>query len=127
DPDDVVHNLFAAQAWGDSPLGRPIAGTVESIAALTRPQITDFYRQHYRPAAMVVTVAGNVDHEAVVAAVSASFGRNQFLTGDESPVRAHVTSTALEVNPGVQHAKRPLEQINLVVGMQGLTRNDPRR
>ena len=36
DPDDVVHNLFAAQAWGDSPLGRPIAGTVESITALTR-------------------------------------------------------------------------------------------
>ena len=27
DPDDVVHNLFAEQAWGDSPLGRPIAGT----------------------------------------------------------------------------------------------------
>ena len=39
DPDDVVHNLFAAQAWGDSPLGRPIAGTEESIAALTRDQI----------------------------------------------------------------------------------------
>ena len=29
DPDDVVGNLFAAQAWGSSPLGRPIAGTVE--------------------------------------------------------------------------------------------------
>ena len=28
DPDDVVHNLFAAQAWGDSPLGRTIAGSV---------------------------------------------------------------------------------------------------
>ena len=28
DPDDVVHNLFAQQAYGDSPLGRPIAGTV---------------------------------------------------------------------------------------------------
>ena len=39
DPDDVVHNLFAAQAWGDGPLGRPIAGTAESIAALTRDQV----------------------------------------------------------------------------------------
>ena len=37
DPDDVVHNLFAEQAWGsDSPLGRPIAGSVASIEALTR-------------------------------------------------------------------------------------------
>ena len=44
DPDDVVHNLFAAQAWGDSPLGRPIAGTEESIAALTRDEIVAFHR-----------------------------------------------------------------------------------
>jgi predicted Zn-dependent peptidase len=36
DPDDVVHNLFAEQAWGDSPLGRPIAGTVGSIRSLSR-------------------------------------------------------------------------------------------
>ena len=36
DPDDVVHNLFAQQAWGDTPLGRPIAGTEASIGALTR-------------------------------------------------------------------------------------------
>ena len=39
DPDDVVHNLFAAQAWGDSPLGRPIAGTVDTISAMTREQV----------------------------------------------------------------------------------------
>ena len=36
DPDDVVHNLFAHQAWGDTPLGRPIAGTDASITSMTR-------------------------------------------------------------------------------------------
>ena len=60
DPDDVVHNLFAHQAWGDSPLGRPIAGTEASITAMTRAQIHRFYRRHYRPDNMVVAVAGNV-------------------------------------------------------------------
>ena len=40
DPDDVVHNLFAEQAYGArAPLGRPIAGTVESIEAMTRAQV----------------------------------------------------------------------------------------
>src|SRR5687768_3211523 len=48
DPDDVVHNLFAQKAWGDGPLGRPIAGTVASVAALTRDQVARFYRRHYR-------------------------------------------------------------------------------
>ena len=36
DPDDVVHNLFAATAWAGTPLARPIAGTADSIKALTR-------------------------------------------------------------------------------------------
>src|SRR5918998_4436546 len=67
DPDDVVHNLFAEQAYGSSaPLGRPIAGTVGSIEALSRAQIARFYQRHYRPANMVVAAAGNLEHAEVV-------------------------------------------------------------
>src|SRR5690606_37414692 len=94
DPDDVVHNLFAQQAWGDSPLGRPIAGTAESISALSRAQVARFYKRHYRPAAMVVSVAGNIDHASVVRRVRRAFGRNNFLVGDEAPVRPRTGATA---------------------------------
>ena len=127
DPDDVVHNLFAAQAWGDSPLGRPIAGTVESITALTRAQIVRFYRRHYRPANMVVAVAGNVDHAAVVRKIRTSFARNDFLTGDEAPVPPRSAAHGRRVTPGEISATRPFEQVNLVLGMKGLTRQDDRR
>ena len=88
DPDDVVHNLFAQQAWGDGPLGRPIAGTADSISALTRDQVARFYRRHYRASQMVVAVAGNVDHTAVVRQVRKAFGRNGFLASSEPPARA---------------------------------------
>jgi len=127
DPDDVVHNLFAAQAWGDTPLGRPIAGTEESIQALTRGQITRFYRRHYRPANMVVAVAGNLDHASVVGQVRTAFGRNGFLAGSELPVRPTVTEVARKVTAGVSRTTRPLEQVNLVLGVKGLTRSDDRR
>ncbi|WP_378539368.1 M16 family metallopeptidase [Nocardioides sp. GCM10027114] len=127
DPDDVVHNLFAAQAWGDSPLGRPIAGTVSSIAALSRDQVARFYKRHYRPANMVVAVAGNVDHAAVVRQVRKAFGRNHFLAGDEAPVAPRTGARQRRVQPGTLVARRPLEQVNLVLGMNGLTRNDDRR
>ena len=63
DPDDVAHNLFSALAWGDSPLGRPIAGTVASIESMSREQIRRFYQRHYRPERMVISVAhlrGNI-------------------------------------------------------------------
>jgi predicted Zn-dependent peptidase len=127
DPDDVVHNLFASQAWGDSALGRPIAGTVESIQELSRNQIYRFYRRHYRPANMVVAVAGNLDHSAVVRQVRTAFERNGFLSGEELPVRPTVTDEARKVVPGESYATRPLEQVNLVLGVNGLTRSDDRR
>lgn len=128
DPDDVVHNLFAEQAWGPtSPLGRGIAGTVESISALTRAQIVRFYRRHYRPANMVVAVAGNVDHAALVDQVEKSFARRDFLGGDEAPVPPRPARPAKRVHPGTVEATRPFEQVNVVLGMQGLARNDERR
>jgi len=127
DPDDVVHNLVDAQAWGDSPLGRGIAGTQASIAALTRSQIVRFYRRHYRPANMVVSVAGNVEHSAVVRRVRTAFDRNGFLAGEELPVRPTVTDVPRKVATGEARASRPLEQVNLVLAVKGLTRSDERR
>jgi predicted Zn-dependent peptidase len=128
DPDDVVHNLFAEQAWGAaSPLGRPIAGTVETIEAMTRAQIVRFYRRHYRAPNMVVSVAGNLDHAAVVRRVRRSFGRRDFLSGASTPAPPRASRRPARVWPGTVTANRPFEQVNLVLGMEALARHDDRR
>jgi predicted Zn-dependent peptidase len=127
DPDDVVHNLFAHQAWGDSPLGRPIAGTEASITAMTRGQVHRFYRRHYRPENMVVAVAGNLDHNAVVRQVKKAFAREGFLDGRAEPVSPRQTEKARKVTAGEARTVRPQEQVNLVLGVKGMTRTDPRR
>ncbi|WP_307853797.1 M16 family metallopeptidase [Nocardioides palaemonis] len=127
DPDDVVHNLFAAQAWGESPLGRPIAGTEASISAMTRAQIHRFYRRHYRPDTMVVSVAGNVEHTAVVRQVVKAFGRGGFLDTESEPTLSQQSEKARKVQAGESRTVRPQEQVNLVLGVKGLTRTDPRR
>lgn len=126
DPDDVVHNLFAARAWGDSPLGRPIAGTEASIGALTRAQILRFYRRHYRPENIVVSAAGSVDHTALVRQVRKAFGRGGWLDATATPVRPR-HGRHRRVTPGVLAATRPFEQVNVVLGMEGPPRDDPRR
>ena len=36
DPSDTVHEAFAAQLFGDTPMGRPILGSVDSINSITR-------------------------------------------------------------------------------------------
>src|SRR6266700_3314486 len=74
DPSDTVHEAFAAQLFGDTPLGRPILGTVASINAITRDQVFEHYRARYTPPHIVVSAAGNLDHDAVVAGIQAAFG-----------------------------------------------------
>jgi predicted Zn-dependent peptidase len=128
DPDDVVGNLYAEQAWGPSPLGRPIAGTAESIRGLTRAQIVRYYRSRYAPQRMVVAAAGNVDHADVVRRVRKAFAGNGFLadsTARPDPVRGGARTR--RVTPGEAVLRRPFEQVNLVLGVNGLVRTDPRR
>jgi predicted Zn-dependent peptidase len=127
DPDDVAHNLFSARAWGDSPLGRPIAGTAESIQGLTRDQVVGFYHRHYRAHRMVVSVAGNVDHARAVRLVRRAFARNDFLTGSARPVAARQVAKARRAGSGVVEATRQFEQVNVVLGVNGITRSDDRR
>ncbi|MFZ2015177.1 MAG: pitrilysin family protein, partial [Nocardioides sp.] len=127
DPDDVAHNLFSSLAWGDSPLGRPIAGTVASIEAMNRDQVRRFYRRHYRPERMVVSVAGSVDHARLVRLVRRSFARQGFLDGTAEPVVARQHDRSRKAGSGVVEATRQFEQVNVVLGVQGLTRSDPRR
>ena len=128
DADDVVGNLYARKAWGSSPLGRPIAGTSESIAALTRTQIRHYYRARYTPANMVVAVAGNVEHASVVRRVRRAFSRAGFLADpDVRPTPVRRGERARRTSTGDVVERRPFEQVNLVLGVNGLVRTDERR
>jgi predicted Zn-dependent peptidase len=59
--------------------------------------------------------------------VRRAFDRNDFLAGDEAPVALRAGDRARRVHAGTVTARRPLEQVNLVLGVNGLTRNDDRR
>lgn len=69
DPVDVAHEQFATAVLGPHPLGRPIGGTPETIRQVPREAVLDHYRRTYTPAELVVTAAGAVDHDDVVAQV----------------------------------------------------------
>ena len=128
DPDDVVHNLYAEHAWKGSSLGRPIAGTVSSIESLTRAQVTRYYRTRYRPENIVVAAAGNVDHASVVRLVKKAFGRAGFLDDVETlPLPPRRSERTRRTAAGRIGLSRPFEQVNLVLGVNGLVRTDDRR
>jgi len=127
EPDDAVHDLFAERLWGDSPLGRPILGTQESIQTITRRSVAGWYHRRYRPESVVVAAAGNVDHAALVRLVRKGFGAAGMLEGDAAPAPARIGGRAPRVQGGVRLVPRSTEQANLVLGVPGMARTDDRR
>ena len=129
DPADTVHEAFAVQLFGDTPLGRPILGTAGSINAITREQISGHYRARYTPPSLVVAAAGSVKHEAVVASVREAFGGALAAPAQPAQPRLGGLGEALPggAGRGVRLVSRGIEQANLVLGCEGLSRNDDRR
>jgi predicted Zn-dependent peptidase len=128
DPSDLVHEAFAAQLFGDTPLGRPILGTADSINAISRDRIFEHYRARYTPDALVVAAAGNLSHDAVVALVGDAFGP-VLGSDDVTPALPRLTGPEADGphGTGVRLVSRPIEQANLVLGCAGVSRTDPRR
>ena len=128
DPADLVHEEFAAQLFGDTPLGRPILGTVDSINEISRDRIAEHYRSRYTPDALVVAAAGNLSHDTVVRLVQSAFG--PVLAGSAAlPAAARLggTEAGSATGTGVRLLSRPVEQANIVLGCAGLARTDTRR
>jgi predicted Zn-dependent peptidase len=129
DPSDTVHEAFASKLFGDTPLGRPILGTAESINSITRDQIAGHYQARYTPPSLVVAAAGSVDHDAVVDGVREAFG--PVLTAEAAPDAPRLSGLGEAVpggaGRGVRLVSRGIEQANLVLGCEGLSRNDDRR
>src|SRR5271154_4041042 len=63
DPADTVHEAFTAQLFGDTPLGRPILGTTDSINSISRDRIAEHYRARYTPDRLLIAAAGSPDPE----------------------------------------------------------------
>jgi predicted Zn-dependent peptidase len=127
DPSDLVHDIFAEALFGDTALGRPILGTVDSISSITRSVVNGYYRRRYLPEDLVVSIAGNIDHELVVDLVHKGFDRDGFLAEHVArPVKK--SNRPIKTSGGIaQIFKRETEQANIVLGMPGIARHDDRR
>jgi predicted Zn-dependent peptidase len=147
DPSDTAHEAFAAELFGASPLGRPILGTVSSINRISRDQIAEHYQARYTPPHLVVAAAGNLRHEVVVDLVRQAFagvtsgeaagrspapprvgGRYEVSPDERASAAASAgTVDGVQTRPGIRLVSRGIEQANLVLGCNGLSRTDDRR
>jgi predicted Zn-dependent peptidase len=119
-PEDVVHMRLAEALYPGHPLGREVLGTEESIAAMPRADIAAFHDRWYRPANVVVALAGDVDHDEACAALDGFVAAGP---GGERPVRV-----APDAAPVAEVVERlPIEQAHLAAGWWVGGHDDPDR
>ncbi|CAN1500973.1 PqqL Predicted Zn-dependent peptidases [Microbacteriaceae bacterium] len=129
DPQDVVHEAFSSAVLGDHPLGRPIGGTIETITAVSRAAVWEHYQNNYRPQDLVVAAAGSVDHQELIKLVEQGLSVAGWDLGLQAkPVPRRLLNPA-KISRGskLNVIHRPISQVNIMVGSEGLYVDDPRR
>lgn len=119
-PQEWVGVLGDETFWPDNlPLGREVAGTRETVEGIARARLRDYYASHYVPGNLVLSVVGNVEHDAVVEAA-------ERLLGDWAPRETPTWAPCpppLET-PRVRLETRRTEQTNLCLYTLGLPHRD---
>ncbi|HKI25828.1 MAG TPA: pitrilysin family protein [Candidatus Sulfotelmatobacter sp.] len=110
-PDYLVHEIFTQNFFKDHPLGKPILGTKETVKRFERPPVLEAYTHRFAPANMIVSAAGNLDHERFVELVTGHFEQMK-------PVKNGFHSSAPKISSRIiLRNKKALEQVQLCLGV----------
>lgn len=120
DPEEWVSLLIDEAMWPGLPLGRDDAGFVETVAQMKRGQMLNYFDQYYRPNALVISVAGNIDHEQVLEITEQLFG--DWEACEHAPWEECLPPR--DVLP-IALIKKETEQANLCLGTLGVSYASP--
>jgi predicted Zn-dependent peptidase len=110
-PDYLVHETFMQNFWKDHPLGRPILGTKATVRSFDQASLFDFYGGRFCGGNLVLTAAGNLQHEQLLDMVVKRF---ENLPQGTAPLEAAMPQARSRI---VLKQKKALEQVQLVMGV----------
>ncbi len=129
----AIDQLFEEVAFGDCPLGWDIGGTEQTVRALSREELWQYYQRHYSPRNMVLVVAGNIqprrmkkllryftDQAAPKGAENFGFYQRGFSKFTWPKARLSLARRL------VVHEKK-LDQAQVILGFPGIPNNNPDR
>lgn len=119
-PDDVVFISLYEALFEGHPLAREVLGNPETIEAMTAEHIRAFHKEWYTPANLVISAAGDIDHDRLVASAIAHFGdaRSGIAPERVGPPMPKQQMVGTE---------RPVEQLHVALGWRSLTHGADQR
>lgn len=115
-PDDIVFDWLQEVAYPGQPIGRTILGEAARVASFTREDLFGFVRERYGPGQMILSAAGSVDHEAIVAEAERLFGQLK--------PRPSAVPEPARFAFGERHTDKALEQVHFALALEGPSYRD---
>jgi predicted Zn-dependent peptidase len=110
-PEFVLHETFISNFWKGHGLGKPILGTRDTVKKFGHDMLRDFHARVYSPSNILITAAGNLDHEELVRMIGGKFAGlapREPLAVDTVP-KTHA--------PLILKKKESLEQVHITMGV----------
>ncbi|ODN71728.1 M16 family metallopeptidase [Methylobrevis pamukkalensis] len=119
DPGTIATRAFNEMVFGDHPYARPVDGTIEAVAAISREDLDGLRQRLFARSNLVVGVVGAVSAEELKPLLDVAFG------GLPAEASIPATPEATPVFGGTQAAEVPGPQTEIRIGTTGLLRRDP--
>ncbi|MEJ2655671.1 MAG: pitrilysin family protein [Desulfobacterales bacterium] len=119
-PDEYIHILSGMNFWGGDSLGRSVLGNRENVNGFDSDGIKRFFHRFYQPDRIVISAAGNVEHNHFMDIAGPVF--ESIRPGESFPERI-TPDERCNIN---MHYK-DLEQVHICLGTKGMSITDPRR
>ncbi len=113
-PDYLVHEIFTQNFFKDHPLGKPILGTKETVKRFERPSVVEAYAHRFAPGNIIVSAAGNLDHDRFVELVTRAFEHMKPWKDGKNGFHSVAPKTVSRI---ILRNKKALEQVQLCLGV----------
>jgi predicted Zn-dependent peptidase len=123
-PQDLVHDLIVEAIFGDHPLGRPVIGSADVIAKISRRTIAAYHRSRYTADKIVVAAAGSVDHGRLLEVVERMSEKKGAPPARKPAARPPLVAPP---PPSLCFQRKDTEQYHVCIGAPGIARSDRRR
>ncbi len=119
-PAQHVHEIMSELLWANHPLGRPIAGTIETVSDMNRSHLYEHVRSYYHPKNILITASGDIEHDYFKGITEDYFAKRPVKTLSQFQAAKHSPSTTPS---RFRFIDKKTEQTHFVIGFHGLPRN----
>ncbi|MDN5247772.1 MAG: pitrilysin family protein [Wolbachia endosymbiont of Tyrophagus putrescentiae] len=117
-PSDIIFDKYMEAAYNNQSFGRSILGTQETVKSFTREKLNSYINEHYFGENMILAVAGNIEHEKIVALVKDT------LSNIHS--KKKIQNESANYTGGEYREHRKLDQVHLLIGWPSVSCHDHR-